>query len=176
MDINHQLLFSKIHLKHRKLECVPDAVLKKCFMNLVFIFRFVIQYKTMIEKSAAKLQITPNDIESTIMGISETSYKEYAFQHLAAANDFPNNTIIAWYNGQPLHAAALSLDLVHNALIKTMLGSDYGIHVTNQPLPYTPEKKSNIYHYDNFESTFSYIIGIMMSVYSASYVTYLIKV
>lgn len=114
-------------------------------------------------------------MQSNILTIAQTSFKEYLFQYLAAASVLGNETIVAWYNGQPLHSAALSLDLVHNALIKHHLGDDYGVRVTNQPLPFPTEKKST-FHYDNFGGQFAIIIGVMMSVYSASYVTYLIKV
>lgn len=130
----------------------------------------------MIENSSAKLQMTSVDMQSTILDISRTSFKAYLFQYLAAASILPNKTIVAWYNGQPLHAAALSLNLVHNALIKTILGNEYGIRVTNKPLPYTPKTESKTHDYDFFEFAFASTIGIMMSIYSASYVTYLIKV
>lgn len=115
-------------------------------------------------------------MQSEILDVSRKSLKEYMFQYLTAASVAQNKTIVAWYNGHPLHAAALSLDLVHNALIKTVLGNDYGIHVSNHPLPYKREKKSYTNNYDSFGAAFPIIIGIMMSVYSASYVTYLIKV
>lgn len=134
----------------------------------------------MIENTAAKLQTTSNDMDSTILEIGRTSIREYLFQYLAAATVSKTEmkeTIVAWYSGQPLHTAALSLDLVHNALIKSMLGNDYGIRVTNQPLSYKPDdKKTDYIYHDNFGETFAYVIGIMMAVYSASYVTFLIKV
>lgn len=149
---------------------------EKNFNELDIDFRFTTQYKTMIGESAAKLQFTSGDMQSAILDISRTSFKEYMFQYLTAASVAHNETIVAWYNGQPLHAAALSLELVHNALIKTKLGNEYGIRVTNHPLPYFREKKSDTRVYDSFGSVFPYIIAVMMSVYSASYVIYLIKV
>lgn len=114
-------------------------------------------------------------MQSNILNIAQTSFKEYLFQYLAAANVLENGTIVAWYNGQPFHSAPLSLDLVHNALVKMSLGDDYGVHVTNQPLPFTPEKK--IYRpVDIFGLLFSNSIAYLMAVLSASYVTFLIKV
>lgn len=116
-------------------------------------------------------------MNSTILEIGRTSLKEYLFQYLAAASVSNDGTYIAWYSGQPLHAATLSLDLVHNALIKDMLGSDYGIRVTNHPFPYKADNKTPHYiQYDHFGLTFAYVAAIMMSAYSASYVTYLIMV
>lgn len=114
-------------------------------------------------------------MESNILKIAQTSFKEYLFQYLVAASILKNGTIVAWFNGQPLHSAALSLNLVHNTIIKNALGDDYGVRVTNQPLPFSPEKNSYI-SYDSFGNIFPYIISFMMAIFSASYVTYLVKV
>lgn len=131
----------------------------------------------MIEKSTAKLQTTSNDMEMTLSEMAQTSFKEYLFQYLAAASVLNNQTIIAWFNGQPLHFAALSLNLVHNALIKTILGDDYGIRVTNNPLPFSSENNTLSFgNYDFFGSTFPIVIGVVMTLLSASYVGYHIKV
>lgn len=53
-------------------------------------------------------------MESTIIDMGEKSLKEYMFQYLAAASVSKasgKDTITAWYSRQPLHVAALSLDL-----------------------------------------------------------------
>lgn len=68
------------------------------------------------------------------------------------------------------------LDLVHNALIKDLLGNDYGIRVTNQPFSFKADDNVVRTYTDNFGDVFPYVIAIMMLVYSASYVTFLIKV
>lgn len=50
--------------------------------------------------------------------------------------------ITAWFNNQPLHAPPLSVNLVHNAVIRAHLGEDFSIDVTNAPLPFTADTRS----------------------------------
>lgn len=49
--------------------------------------------------------------------------------------------IIAWFNNQPFHTTALSLNLLHNSMLKATLGSEYNIKVTNSPLPFRVESR-----------------------------------
>lgn len=44
--------------------------------------------------------------------------------------------IVAWFNTEPFHSTAISLNLAHNALIKTELGPDYNISVSNKPFEF----------------------------------------
>lgn len=143
---------------------------------LPFECRFTEQYSANIMKSSAKLQVTSDDVRKMMSETARSSFKEYLFQYLVAAS-VSNETIIAWYNGQPLHSAALSLDLVHNALIKMVFGDSYSIHVTNKPFPFLPENNTiPVYHYDSFGGSFPIVIGIILLMISSSYVTYHIKV
>lgn len=43
---------------------------------------------------------------------------------------------VAWFNTEPFHSTAISLNLVHNTLIKTYLGADHSISVTNKPFKF----------------------------------------
>lgn len=52
------------------------------------------------------------------------------------------NGVTAWFNNQPYHSAPLALNLVHNGLVKSMLGNDFSISVTNRPWEYSSEAKS----------------------------------
>lgn len=129
-----------------------------------------------IDKSSAELQkITSNDMNTTLLESAQTSLKEYLFQYLAAASVLNETTIVAWFNGQPLHSAPLSLDLVHNAIIKTMLGADHSICVANKPLSFFPNNNSH-YGGDGYGQLFPIVVGSVMTVLSASYVGYHIKV
>lgn len=62
-------------------------------------------------------------------------------QYLVGATVSDANTITAWFNNQPFHAAPLSVGLVHNAVIRARLGEGYGIDVVNEPIPYTPDTR-----------------------------------
>lgn len=118
-------------------------------------------------------------MQKTLLDVAQKSMKEYYFQYLTAATVLKNQTIVAWFNGQAIHSATLALDLVHNALIKIAAGADYGIHVANKPLPFLPKNDTTIPDapdMDSFGYSFAMTIGVLMSVLSASYIGYHIKV
>lgn len=132
-----------------------------------------------MNSSAAKLWITNDDMQSSLLNTAQKSMKEYYFQYLVAASILQNETIVAWFNGQAIHSAALALDLVHNALIKITAGADYGIRVTNKPLPFLPSNDTTaqeLSEIDSFGYSFAITIGVVMSVLSATYIGYHIKV
>lgn len=79
-------------------------------------------------------------------------------------------------HAKKLNSCFYVLDLVHNALIKDLLGNDCGIRVTNQPFAFKPDDNVDRTYTDNFGSVFPYVLAIMMLVYSAQYVAFLIKV
>jgi len=49
---------------------------------------------------------------------------------------FGEDRITAFFNNQPYHGPPLALSMVHNAILKSYKGDDYGILVVNHPLPY----------------------------------------
>lgn len=85
--------------------------------------------------------------------------------------------ITAWYNNEPYHSPPLSINLVHNAVLKSHLGSEYSIQVINEPLPYST--KSRLEMLDNGETTgfqFAGSITTAMIIVSAIYILPHIKV
>lgn len=62
-------------------------------------------------------------------------------RYLIGLSSTVNNTIIAWFNNQLHHTAPLSLNLLHNAILRVRLGSDHSIKVSNRPLPFRPESR-----------------------------------
>lgn len=132
-----------------------------------------------MNSTKAKLRITYDDMEQTLLQIAQQSMKQYYFQYLTAASVLQNQTIVAWFNGQAMHSATLALDLVHNALIKITAGVDYGIRVANKPLPFLPNNDTTVSEapdMDSFGYSFAITIGILMSVLSASYIGFYIRV
>lgn len=118
-------------------------------------------------------------MQESLLNTAKVSMKEYYFQYLTAVTVLPNQTILAWFNGQAIHSAALALDTVHNALIKLTAGTDYGIRIANKPLPFLPSNdtlKAEVPDIDSFGYSFAITIGVVMSVLSASYIGYHIKV
>jgi len=49
---------------------------------------------------------------------------------------FGEDRITAYFNNQPYHGPPLALSMVHNAILKSYKGEEYGIHIVNHPLPY----------------------------------------
>lgn len=134
----------------------------------------------MIEQSSnAKLLTVHDDLNVGLLGLAHLRLKEYKFQHLIAASFLQNNTIIAWFNNQGYHTAALALNLVHNAVTKQFFGNDFGISVTNAPMKFVPNNDTDsnpIPSGDYFGYLFSIVIGLEMTMLSASYITFYIKV
>jgi ATP-binding cassette subfamily A (ABC1) protein 3 len=50
-------------------------------------------------------------------------------------------TMLCWFSNQPYHAAPISLNLLENALLRTVCGKNCSINVTNKPLKYRPESR-----------------------------------
>ncbi|KAH8261715.1 hypothetical protein KR044_002735 [Drosophila immigrans] len=67
-----------------------------------------------------------------------------------AAVSFTNDNITAWHNREPLHAAPLTVNLVHNAIARYAFNANADIQVTNAPYSQLPTDRLN----QNFEMTF----------------------
>lgn len=85
---------------------------------------------------------------------------------------FENNSFIAWFNNQLFHTAPLSLNLLHNAMLRSAIDDDHSIQVSNWPIPFRPESKviltlngndmgSNLAKYISFAMAFTSALYIM---------------
>lgn len=101
-------------------------------------------------------------------------------QYLAAISfGVVNGTesIIAWFNNQPFHTAALSLNLVNNAVVRAALGSDHSIRVINKPVPFTIHSQMKMLEAgNNIGFQLASNVGSAMAFVTAFYVMYYIKV
>lgn len=147
-------------------------------MNFYF-SRIAANYKLNIEKSSASLEMIQGNMQQFLLNMAKTSVKKFKFQYLTAISFNDDSTVIAWFNNQALHSAALALDLVHNAIIKAFCGGDHSIHVHNAPLKFLPKNDSTpdiFENIDGFGYIFASLTGLVMSILSASYISYYIKV
>lgn len=63
-------------------------------------------------------------------------------RHYVIGSSIMNDNCTAWFNNEALHSPAISLNALHNALLRTFTNSSkYRIDVTNHPLPYTDETR-----------------------------------
>ncbi|XP_065364636.1 phospholipid-transporting ATPase ABCA3-like isoform X2 [Calliphora vicina] len=96
-------------------------------------------------------------------------------RYLAAATIGTKN-ITAWLNNQPLHTAPLTVNLVHNAMIKALKNDSYQITVTNAPLPYTTETRlTQLNTGNNLGTQLSTNLCFCFCFVSAFYILFLIK-
>lgn len=79
------------------------------------------------------------DIQEHFLELAKSILVRLNSQYLAGISINNNSEIIGWFNNQPFHTTALSLNLLHNAMVKSTLGTDYSIKVTNSPLPFRVE-------------------------------------
>lgn len=139
------------------------------------------QYKKNIEQSSnAKLiTVRSGNMEKDLLSLANSHLKEFKFQYLIGANFFENGTIIAWFNNQAFHTAALALNTLHNAIVKSIIGDDNSISVTNAPFKFLPRNDSIsdvVANVDTFGFSFCIVVGLVFTVLSSSYIQFYIKV
>lgn len=84
--------------------------------------------------------------------------------------------IIAWFNGHPYHASPLSLNLVHNAIVKAMIGPDHSIHLYNHPFTIDVNWTDVTTEGEESELFSGYSVELMSSLITAMYITTYIRV
>lgn len=115
---------------------------KKSQYHFRYIFSIFEQYHDQIQQQGPenRLDEFTNDIQDHFLQLAETILVRLNSQYLAGMSLNANrDKIIGWFNNQPFHTAALSLNLIHNAMLKATLDSDYSIEVANWPLPFRVE-------------------------------------
>lgn len=131
------------------------------------------------ESEGANIEIIKEDMEIYFLKLAETLIVRMNAQYLAAATigKYENGTLIAWFNGQPLHTAPLSLNLLHNALLRAMIGEEYNLKVINKPLPFTTKSRMQMLAGgNNIGFQLATNVGFAMAFVSAFYVMFYIKV
>lgn len=122
---------------------------------------------------------TGEDLDSFLLNAANQSIRTFNYQYLAAASALSNGTILAWFNNQFYHTASLALNLVHNAIIRTVINPVYSIHVVNAPLDFRahPNNGSDIpdLSISVFGTSFAFAVAIAMSLVSASYIMFYVQ-
>ncbi|CAH1119745.1 unnamed protein product [Phaedon cochleariae] len=88
------------------------------------------------------------EVEQAILDESKQNIAYYREHIVASASFFHYNSkieAIALYNGMAVHSLPISLNLVTNAIAKTLLGSEYSISTSNWPLASINQHSSNEY-------------------------------
>lgn len=126
----------------------------------------------------ARLDEFSGDIQTHFLDLAKTILVRLNSQYLAGFSyDYEYDRIIAWFNNQPFHTSPLSINLVHNAMIKSKFDSDHSIRVVNSPLPFRVESRMNMLMAgNNIGFQLATNISFAMAFVSAFYVMFYIKV
>lgn len=105
--------------------------------------RFATQYQRNVEQNndGASVETIHSNFENFILKLSETILVLINRQYIVGATIKDANLLTAWFNNQALHSAPLTVGLLHNAVIKTHLGEDFNVAVTNAPMPFTADTR-----------------------------------
>lgn len=147
-------------------------------INFYFDCSFANAYKRYVpsETGRARVEAVDQDIQAHFLHLAETLLVRLNSQYLAAAT-FGKERITAWFNGQMMHTAPLSLNLIHNAVVRASLGDDHSITVINEPLKFSPNSTMAMAEIGNsFGYNLSSNLGFGMAFVCAFYVMFLIKV
>lgn len=131
------------------------------------------------ESKHAVVSPTTQDIQSYFLVLAKTILVNLNAEYMAGASlgRFANDTIIAWFNSQPHHAAPLAMNLAHNAIVRAMLDTNHSIRLTNEPLPFTTGSRIEMLSSgSNMGFQLATNIGFAMAFVSAFYVIFYIKV
>lgn len=116
------------------------------------------------------------DIEERFLHLAKTMLVRLNDRYLAGLSLVNDTEIVAWFNNQPMHTTALSLTLIHNAMIKSTLGHEYSIHVTNFPLPFRIESTvSLLMMAQNMGFQLATNISFSMSFIASFYIMFYVK-
>lgn len=87
------------------------------------------------------MNITQDNIALRFLNLATEQLIKVNRRYIIGASILEDN-YTAWFNNEALHSPAISLNAMHNALLRTFsTSSEYRIDVTNHPLPYKGETK-----------------------------------
>ncbi|XP_055842779.1 LOW QUALITY PROTEIN: uncharacterized protein LOC129909731 [Episyrphus balteatus] len=112
-----------------------------------------------------------------ILNLAQTEQWEINSKYIAAAT-VDDKMITAWLNNQPLHSAPLTLNIIHNAMARALIGPDASITVTNSPLPiiwHDTSQSSSGPSRESLAFEVAIIVGFCMCIVSAFYVIFIIR-
>lgn len=146
---------------------------------VISIFSIFTGYREEVQSRGAENRLDEfhEDIQDHFLNLAKTILVRLNAQYLAGMSLSSNGSdIIAWFNNQPFHTTALSISLVHNAMLRATLGSDYSIKVINSPLPFRVESRiSMLMAGNNMGFQLATNISFAMAFVSSFYLMFYIK-
>lgn len=101
-------------------------------------------YQQLYDDNREELTLTDN-MTAHILQRSEENLNAVNNRYMIAAT-IAQNRMIAWFNNRAYHTAPLSINMIHNAVLRAHCnsGSDCGIDVINRPLPFTAQTRVSL--------------------------------
>lgn len=122
-----------------------------------------IEYRNSFQSQSAnnKLDEFNEDIQKRLKKLARKNMPVVNSRYLFGMSIIEENQTIAWFNGKIVDTSALSLSLVHNAMVKAMLGKNFSIQVTEYPLPIQDDVKMST-HRTQFNNVGKLVVIIML--------------
>jgi ATP-binding cassette, subfamily A (ABC1), member 3 len=117
-------------------------------------------YEKLFSSKKDHISVIEGNVEDYILKKANESLARVNHQFLIGAS-FSSDSITAWFNGYAYHSLPLTLNTINRAIIKSVVGSEYDITVTNQP--YTMPIKTR--DGQNIPNNSSKLIIILLLVY-----------
>ncbi|EAT39839.1 AAEL008386-PA, partial [Aedes aegypti] len=121
-----------------------------------------------------QLQKTDEDMVDRILSLSNANIGLVNREYMTAATLGGSNHTV-WFNPRGFHTAPLGIDLLYNALLKTIC-TTCDITTVNKPLPYRPNTRFTMLQAgNNLGFQLSFNTGFAMSFIAALYIMFYIK-
>lgn len=142
-----------------------DSISQKIFENYRIQFR---EYKK-------ELDVITGDMIDHYLNKSKEFLARVNNRYLFGASIGQSN-ITMWFNNQPYHTTAISLSLIHNAILRTVSGKQCSITVANKPLPFRAESRMMMLQAgNNLGFQLSFNVGFAMAFVASFFVIAYIK-
>ena len=96
-------------------------------------------YKKLFTRPSQELKVIETSVEDYILKIGEEDIGKMNNEYLFGVT-FYKDRITGWFNGQGYHTAPLTINLIYNAILKTVC-ENCEIKISNKPLPFRPETR-----------------------------------
>lgn len=115
-------------------------------------------------------------MQDHFIALAEIKFYEVNTWYLAGMS-LNNNRIIAWFNWIMFDPSAVSLNLVHNAMAKAVLGIDHSIQVIDFPLPIRDYARINYQRFQDmmYIDPMVLILSTAISISSSFYIIFHIR-
>lgn len=176
MSFRNRIKILKLISKFNDLVELAQSVLIKYSVFSRIVSEYRNSFKT--ARPQTHLDEFNEDIQTHFLELAKTMLVRLNSQYLAGFSfNATQDRIVGWFNNQPFHTSPLSINLIHNAMIKAKFDSNHSIRVTNLPIPFRVDSRmSMLMAGNNIGFQLATNISFAMAFVAAFYVMFYIKV